>query len=298
MTAIPTSIPVPAAEGTSVRWPVLIAGVAAYALGTCACGAPPSSGTPPASGAPSSSGGEGSATVAEDAEGDSRTLASVFSPPEGYERAPTDAFGNWLRRLALRPEGVPVKTHEGTVVPQARAVRVVEMPLVKGDLQQCADSAIRLRAGWLRETGQEEAIVFHATSGDPMPWSRYRQGERAYAVGNALKWRRAEPASWDTYLSAVFTWAGTRSLAYDTVPARRPGPGDLLVLPGSPGHAVVILDVATRGADTVLLVGEGFMPAQDFHVEPGPHDGWWAWEPGLRMAPWTFPASSLRRWKP
>jgi hypothetical protein len=96
------------------------------------------------------------------------------------------------------------------------------------------------------------------------------------ASGNHITWTRAKAApTWEGYLSAVFTWAGTRSLqAYETLPDTTPEPGDLLVQGGSPGHAVLLLDVARRGPDTLLLVGEGFMPAQDFHVELGPEAGW------------------------
>jgi len=100
-------------------------------------------------------------------------------------------------------------------------------------------------------------------------------------------------------------WAGTRSLhAYDTAPApagTEPHPGDLLVDPGSPGHAVLLLDVA-RAADGAvwLLVGEGYMPAQQLHVELGPSGGWWRWSPerGLALDHWSFDADALRQWKP
>lgn len=222
------------------------------------------------------------------------TVREAFPPPPGAERVPTDAFGAWLGARTLAPPDAPVLTHAGA--PVGHPARVVELPLVPGDLQQCADSAIRLRAEWLREQGQEDRIVFHATSGDPMPWSRYRAGERAFEQGGRLAWRAAAPASWEAYLSAVFTWAGTRSLAYDTRPATEPRAGDLLVAPGSPGHAIVLMDVA-RGPDgVVVLVGEGYMPAQSFHIELGPLQGWWPWEDGVALPHWTLPASGLRRW--
>ena len=93
-------------------------------------------------------------------------------------------------------------------------------------------------------------------------------------------------------------WAGTRSLAaYETRAVGQPQAGDVLVVGGSPGHAVVLLDVATRGDEVLLLIGEGYMPAQDFHVEHGPVGGWWVWsEDGVDLGHWRMPPSSLRRW--
>lgn len=223
-----------------------------------------------------------------------QTVAMAFPPPEGAERALTDGFGSWLRTLPLRPADEPVRTYDGRVVPHH--ARVVDLPLVPGDLQQCADSLIRLRAEWLRKTGQ--AISFHATSGDALPWSRWQAGERPYVSGNKVRWRAGTEGGWEEYLAAVFTWAGTASLQrLDTVPVVDPRGGDLFVAGGSPGHAVQILDLATRGGHTYALIGEGFMPAQSFHIELGPEEGWWPVDEGLSLPYWSFEASALRRWR-
>ena len=225
------------------------------------------------------------------------TIAEAFPPPAGAERVDADAFGAWLKARRLAEPDRPVRTHDGQVV-QRQGARVVELPLVRGDLQQCADSAIRLRAEWQRETGQD--VLFHATSGDPLAWERWGKGERPREVDNRLVWTTGHGAgTWDGYLQKVFLWAGTRSLhAYDTVAAEGPPqPGDVLVQPGSPGHAVVLLDVARSADATYVLVGEGFMPAQDFHVEFGEHAGWWRWDDGVALPHWPLPASSLRRWR-
>lgn len=214
------------------------------------------------------------------------TLTEVFTPPPGAERVPTDAFGTWLRNRTVKPAGIGVKTHDGR--PVGHDARVIELPLVKGDLQQCADSVLRLRMEWQKATGAP--VMFHATSGDPMPWERWQAGERPVESGNRLTWVPGTQGGWDRYLSRVFNWAGTRSLhAYDSVPADgEPKVGDLLVKPGSPGHAVILLDVARRDEQVFVLVGEGFMPAQDFHVELGPDAGWWRWQPGVALSHWDL----------
>lgn len=250
-----------------------------------ACAAPPASApaAPPATMTPNPA-----------AETAIETVGATFPPPAGATRIPTDAFGASLVSLPLRPAGTPVRTHDGRIVPIA-PVRVVDLPLVRGDLQQCADTAIRLRAEWLRDQGRP--VLFHATSGDPIPWQRVRGGEIPYAEGRGLKWR-AGTADWDQYLRLVFTWAGTASLvAHDTDPADAPRAGDLLVEGGFPGHALVVLDAVRRGDETLLLLGQGFMPAQDLHVIVGPVDGWWPWTDPLVTPSWTFERTHLRRWR-
>ena len=225
-------------------------------------------------------------------DGPSGTVIGGYPPPADAALDATDGFGAWLQALQLEDPSVPVTTHSGRVV--RGDFHVVRLPLVSGDLQQCADTAIRLRAEWLREQNQE--VMFHATSGDAMPWSRYRDGEKAYEQNNRLAWRSSDPQSWDQYLSAVFMWAGTRSLAYDTRPDDKPSAGDLLVLPGSPGHAVILLGVAHGSEGSFVLAGQGYMPAQSFHIVRGPHRGWHRWDDGARIGPWDFPADSLRSW--
>lgn len=220
-------------------------------------------------------------------------IAEAFPPPEGAIRVEADAWGTWLQARPLADGDGPVKTWDGRVV--GHPARVVELSLIGGHLQECADSLIRLRAEWRKE--RNEPVMFHATSGDPMPWERWQKGERPYEHGRGLAWKPGTKGGWEAYLSRVYNWAGTISLkAYDTEPATdAPRPGDLLVDPGSPGHTVVLLDVAKRGSETFVLVGEGFMPAQDFHVEIGPHQGWWAWEPGVMLPHWPLPGETHRR---
>ncbi len=220
------------------------------------------------------------------------SVASAFPPPEGAARVQSDPWGRWLQALQLRDASEPVRTYDGRVV--GHHARVIDLPLVPGDLQQCADSLIRLRATWARESSLD--VSFHATSGDPLPWSRVSGGEVPYASGRGISWRAGE-ASWERYLSLVFMWAGTASLeARDTRATNKVTPGSMLIEGGFPGHAVQVLDVARRGEQTFVLVAEGYMPAQDFHVELGPYAGWWLWEDGLALPTWTFASKHLRTW--
>jgi hypothetical protein len=202
-------------------------------------------------------------------------LHERFPPPEGADRVPAGegSFGAWLRALPLRTDRADVRAWDGEPL-RRPAAAVVALDVGDGDLQQCADSALRLHAEWLWSEDRADEAAYHFTSGDRSTWSDWRAGERFAIRGARVERSRGErrPSTWPTYrawLQFVFRYAGTRSLRFDTeaVPADSAvQAGDVFVDPGSPGHAVVVLDVAARGDRRWALLGQGFMPAEDFHV--------------------------------
>lgn len=238
-------------------------------------------------------------------------LEERIAPPEGFARVPVAAgsFGAFLRRLPLVPAREPVRAYDGRALATPH-VAVVALDVGARDLQQCADSALRLRAEHLWARGQQRRLAFHATSGDRLPFSRYAGGEQIAVQGNKVRWRAADRgaavgernrAALARWLDDVFLYAGSLSLAKDTVAVTGDvAPGDLFVVGGSPGHVLVVLDVATKGAERRLLIGEGFMPAQSFHVVPAPDGSPWvapAPDGSVSVPTWPapFPRSSLRR---
>jgi hypothetical protein len=134
---------------------------------------------------------------------------------------------------------------------------------------------IRLRAEYLFSTPCRDEIRFNFTSGDAARWKDWRSGIRPRVRGNNVGWRRsAEPdgsyASFRQYLDTVFMYAGSASLRRELVPVHdpsRPEVGDVYVMGGFPGHAVLVVDVAQNNAGRrVVLLVQSFMPAQDIHV--------------------------------
>jgi hypothetical protein len=99
----------------------------------------------------------------------------------------------------------------------------------------------------------------------------------------------------------VFQWANTGSLSAQALPVTADSvrPGDFFVLPGNPGHAVLILDLACDAdGRRVALLGQGFMPAQGLYVLGGDQRPWFTLTPGAPVITpfWDpFPWSSLRR---
>lgn len=238
----------------------------------------------------------------------SSSLRERIPAPDGFTRVPLaqGSFGAFLRELPLLPAGTPVRSHAGKVV-NAPAYAVVDLDVGRRDLMQCADSIIRLRAEHLFAAGRSADIAFHFTNGDLARFSRWANGWRPKLESKSrVSWhRRAAPDASHTalrgYLDAVFLWAGTASLATHTpVAAGEVQPGDFFVLGGFPGHALLVLDVARDDAGAIrLLLGQGFMPAQSFHVLRAADGGaWFRYQnDAIEVSSWptSFPRSSLRR---
>lgn len=246
-----------------------------------------------------------------------RELDASAAPPAGFTRVEVapDSFGAFLRTMPLRARGAPVRAHDGRVLltsDDARVFAVSVLDVGTRDLQQCADSVIRWHAEWLWSRGEGERAAYHFVSGDLASFAAYAAGERPVLEGAKVRWERRAGAAHDrkafrSYLDLVFTYASTVSLARETrvVPRSEAAPGDFFVLPGGPGHAVLVLDVAedTRGR-RVALLGQGYMPAQDFHVLASGEAGlgpWFSLDGEAVDTPfWSapFPWTSLRRFAP
>jgi hypothetical protein len=240
-----------------------------------------------------------------------RALAAAVPTPAGFTRAsvPDGSFGSWLRELPLRAPGTPVLSHRGDLLRRGddpRIAAVAEIDVGKQDLQQCADAVIRLHAEWLWSVQRARDIRYHVTSGDLAVWSRYAAGERAQVSNQKLVWGPAarpddSHATFRRYLDLVFGYAGSVSLARHSSKRTRETvtPGDFFVLPGGPGHAILILDVASDAEGRkVALLGQSYMPAQDFQVLATPEGPWFSLEVDAVDTPFwpaPFPWSSLRR---
>lgn len=239
-------------------------------------------------------------------------LANRVAPPRGFARVPLEqgSFGDWLRHLPLFPNRPMVKLHSGALKANQDAHEaVIDLDTGSADLQQCADCVIRLRAEYLFSRGRATDIHFNSSSGEKLDWTRWSAGERPTLRGQRFTWRRTRPADSShgtlrDYMEFVFRYAGTKSLARElaAVPEREVMPGDLFIRPGSPGHAVLVVDVATdRAGRRLMMLAQGFMPAQDMHLlrnlaQP-PLGPWFDanFPDTLRTPEYTFSKGELRR---
>lgn len=296
------------------------AAMALALFGLCGCSEPPLAQPLPVytrAAAPSPAPGETPAQVTPaptpnmiNPEG--KTIQSRFPLPAGLIRvqAGKDSFASYLRTLPLKPHGSPVLYHDGTEKPPGAYLAVVDMPIGTRDLQQCADSIIRLRAEYLYARKAYSAIAFEFTNGWLCEYTQWRKGYRVKVNENKCSWvKSAEPdesyASFRKYLDTVFTYAGTRSLAHEmqSIGLSELKIGDVFVVPGSPGHAVIVADLAleeSSGKKYFLLL-QGYMPAQEIQIltVPGAESPWYPLDFGdtLVTPEWTFGAGDLTRFK-
>jgi Domain of unknown function (4846) len=238
------------------------------------------------------------------------TIIDRFETPEGLVRVAAEpgGFTEWLRGLPLAPAGTPILLHDGREKPdQSSGAAVIDIDIGRADLQQCADVIIRLRAEYLFSRGAFPDIAFDFTSGDRYRFRSYAEGITPAVAGNAVSWRQgrrngASHESLRRWLDIVFTYAGTMSLSRELSPVESlsdAAVGDALILPGSPGHAVLIVDMATDPATgrKAVLLAQGYMPAQSVHILMSADDSPWFHLDGDRIVagPWVFTADRLRR---
>jgi hypothetical protein len=214
-------------------------------------------------------------------------LSARLPPPAGFARVSVAAgsYGAWLRHLPLRPAGTPVRSFAGRELVAASnpsLAAVVDLDLSPHDRQQCADTIMRLRGEYLFSVGKAAQTRFLWAGGKRFGFADWRRGLRPVQQGRSWAFEAKAPVSdgyraFRSYLEFMFSWTGTiHQTGEPRVRFADLQAGDFLIHGGSPGHAVVILDLARDASGTVrALIGQGYMPAQDLHVLRGSDGSAW-----------------------
>ncbi len=243
------------------------------------------------------------------------SLAAQINTPIGFKRLPLKpgSFGEWLRYLPLKPSGTAVKLYNGNLKGnQELHAAVIDIDAGKSDLQQCADAVMRLRAEYFYSQKAVDEIHFNFTSGHKVSFADWSRGRKPVIQANEVSF--SQPGStqdtsysnFKAYLRSIFTYAGTASLSKElqTVPLTDLQIGDVFIEGGFPGHAVIVLDMASDAAgNKVFLLGQGYMPAQDVHVLKNfmneSISPWYSVSFGeiLNTPEWTFKAVDLKRFR-
>ena len=190
-------------------------------------------------------------------------------------------------------------------------VAVVDLPIGKRDLHQCADAIMRLRAQYLFEQKEYDKIHFNFTNGFKADYASWRKGNRISVNGNKVKWiPKTNPSDSYTdfwkYLEMVFSYAGTASLEKElnSVSINKMKIGDVFIKGGFPGHAVIVVDMAKNNitGEQVFLLAQSYMPAQEIQIlnntnssHPNPWYSISEIENELQTPEWDFKTINLKR---
>jgi hypothetical protein len=220
-----------------------------------------------------------------------RLLLQDIPPPPGFTRtsAVKGSFAAWLRQVNLK-KSKTVYLFNGLPKPNQQAqYAVLDIPVGKKDLQQCADAIIRLRSEYLYNAGRYNEIVF------------YDNLSQVYRFGS-----KYDRFHFETYLEKVYAWCGTLSLNKQLKTISHYAdvwPGDVFIHGGSPGHAVIVMDVAVNvHGEQVFMLAQSYMPAQDIHILKNPADAkqspWYSLpaKAPLQTPEWIFKQGERKRW--
>lgn len=242
------------------------------------------------------------------------TVQERILAPEGFARVALaeGSFGEYLRSLPLKAHGSKVTYYNGDIKPSDVHVAVLDIDVGSRDLQQCADSIIRLRAEYLYKKERYDRIHFNFTNGFNADYTKWIKGYRIKVAGNNAQWveqgtRGTDYEGFRKYLDMVFSYAGTLSLSKEmkNIPLEQLKPGDIFLKGASPGHCVIILDMAENEetGETRFIIAQGYMPAQEMHILKNPANSegnpWYSVDFGdeLITPEWIFSSDQLYRFE-
>lgn len=244
------------------------------------------------------------------------TIGERYFTPEGYSRVEVseDTFEEFLRNSKLKSYGEKVLYYDGRVKNKSNVYdSVFDVNIGDRDLHHCADAVMLLGAEYLYSKGLYEDIHFDFVSGFKAEYSKWIEGYRIKVDGNNVSYYEAAGPS-NTYesfrkfMDIVFAYSGTLSLVkeLESVQVDEMEIGDVFIIGGSPGHAVIVVDLATNEiGEKIFMLAQSYMPAQQTQILINPNDKkispWYRLKAGEQLITpeWTFDWDDIKRfsWK-
>lgn len=208
---------------------------------------------------------------------DSLTIQSRVNAVDGYKRVDYSdgSFENYIRNYKLKAFGSKITNYDNSeYFWQGGHIGVLEIPVPKNGLQQCADALIRIRSEYLWDNNRKDEIGYKFTSGHYCSWQKYAEGYRPKINGNKVTFHKTASANQSKenfykYLNLIYMYSGTLSLYYElkSIKVKDLRIGDMLIKGGSPGHIVMIADeLINENGEKLFLLLQGNTPAQSVHL--------------------------------
>ena len=194
---------------------------------------------------------------------------------------------------------------------QSAHIAVFKLPIENEDLQQCADSIMRVYGEYYYGKKAYNKINFPLGNGFIADFDKWRRGYSISVSGNKITWvySSKNDSSYDSFkrfMRIVFAYSGTLNMDYSSkkIKLAEARVGDIFIRGGSPGHVVMIADICkNKKGKKAYLLAQGYLPAQEFQLLKNPlheADPWYYEEEikyPLRTPEYSFDKGSLRRYK-
>lgn len=240
-------------------------------------------------------------------------LKDRYESPKGFERISVEenSFGEFLRNSELKPYGEKVKYYNGKTKPSNGIYNsVLNVDIGDRDLHQCADAIMLLKAEYLYKNRRYDEINFNFVNGFKAEYSKWLEGYRINISDNETSWYKQEEyddsyENFRKFMDIVFAYSSTLSLEKESeyVDIEDIQIGDIFIVGGSPGHAVIVMDMAENKNtnEKVFMLAQSYMPAQETQILINPNDKylspWYSTNYGnkLKTPEWTFEKGTLKR---
>jgi hypothetical protein len=201
---------------------------------------------------------------------ESLTVQSL-AVPQGCSRLvfPKGTYSHYIQNLPIKSNLI-IYSFDGRIIDSRYNVyAVVALPLLfRTDLEQCADYCMRFWAEYHRSCNLMNQFYLFDYSGHK-------------------KYFRSQNKNFEEFLRLCLAYSNSYSIkaGAQTLTPQELIPGDMVVQNenGRIGHVSMVVDVCkNEKGDRLYLMGFGFMPAQEFHIEKAPpqygQEGWFFYE--------------------
>lgn len=220
------------------------------------------------------------------------TIGTRFNPPAGYKRVQVsnDSFGKYLRDFKLREyttKPLAYDTAAKTLAnnDSAPAVSVLDMDLInKSNLQEAANSVIRLYAEFLYKQGRFDDIAFNllTTPAFRLDFRTWSEGGRLIEEGNSITWCKehgehckhrdvdtgTEYGVFKYYMQNVMLHSNISSLPSNmkSVSMNEVTVGDIIVYADSKIPDIIVDMAENADGSKLLLIARGGNPASEIFI--------------------------------
>ncbi|BBM35651.1 hypothetical protein JCM16774_0576 [Pseudoleptotrichia goodfellowii] len=238
------------------------------------------------------------------------TIETRYNVPAGYKRVQAEegSFAQFLRNQKLKPYGEKALFFNGEAKRSEGIYdSVIDVEIGDRDLHQCADAIMLLRGEYFYSKKEYDKINFKFVSGFDAKYSKWMEGYRINPEGKGSYYKKTGSSNtykdFRNFMTIVFAYSGTLSLENEMKPQALKDMkiGDVFIMGGSPGHAVIIVDMAVNDkGEKIFMLAQSYMPAQQTQILINPENSdmkvWYSLKnKDILVTPqWRFSVDKLR----